>query len=425
MDFQQALDYLYSRLPIFQRQGKAALKPDLSNTRKLLEALDQPQNLFKSVHIAGTNGKGTSAHALASVFQAAGYRTGLYTSPHLKNFTERIRLDGKEISADFVADFVSRMLAAIEEIKPSFFEVTVALAFDFFAREKVDLAVVETGLGGRLDSTNVLEPEVCLITSIGYDHMDLLGDTLPQIAGEKAGIIKSGTPVVIGAHQPDIASVFTEKAAAMSAPIQLNAGQFQIRKENNSVFHIFRDGNPWLSNISRDLPADYFLLNVPGIVMTLESLIQQGWQINRTHIKSGLENIRHHTGLKGRYQVLREKPKVIADVSHNEPGLSGLFDQILKEPHRSLFLIYGTVADKDLGNIIPLLPQAYYCWTEAQVPRKLPATQLQKRMNEQGKEGLTFANVNEALAHCLKLAGEEDLILITGSTFVVAEIENL
>lgn len=428
MNYQQALTYLYERLPMFQRVGAVAFKKDLGNTRRLLEALGNPQNSFKSVHIAGTNGKGSSAHALASILQSAGYKTGLYTSPHLKEFTERIRINGTEVSPEFVGQFVTEHQDLIEAINPSFFEVTVAMAFQHFASEAVDIAIIETGLGGRLDSTNVIDPLVSLITMIGYDHADLLGNTLQAIAGEKAGIIKPGRPVVIGADQPDLLPVFEAKAQEEGAPLKIMR-QMRVVTGEQGVFHqdfeVLETNKPAMT-LRTDITANYFLKNIPGIWGVISELKGQGFDIDDEAIRSGFANIKIQTGLKGRWQIIREKPLVVADVSHNEPGMAQLLDQVSLVPRKRLHLIIGMVRDKDISGVLNLLPkEATYYFTQSSVPRSLPASDLRMQADAMGLPGKSFDNVNEALKEAEKNAHSDDFILICGSTFVVAEIDHL
>lgn len=405
MNYQETLDYLYTRLPMYQRDGKSAYKKDLTNTHRLLAALGHPERKFKSVHIAGTNGKGTSAHALAAILQTSGYRTGLYTSPHLKAFTERIKLDGEEVPPSFVVEFVNDIKGEIEMIAPSFFEITVAMAFSFFAHEKVDIAVIETGLGGRLDSTNVIMPEVSLITNIGWDHMDMLGDTLPKIASEKAGIIKPGTPVVIGEATAETKPVFTAKAKQENAPIT------------------FAQPREWTFG---SLTPDYLKLNLPGILATCSILSERGFPISEKARVEGIANLNQLTGLKGRFQVIQNQPLTIADVSHNLDGLKVLFKQIERIKEGNLHLIYGTVKDKDLNPIFQLFSkETILYWSQSHVPRSLEVSELAIQGVVNGLEGNCFKDVNEALEEAKSKAKPEDLILITGSTFLVAEISDL
>ena len=429
MNYQESLNYLLERLPMFQRVGKAAIKKDLGNTLLLLEALGNPHKEFKSIHIAGTNGKGTSAHALTSVLMAAGYKTGLYTSPHLKSFTERIRIDGIEVSEQFVAEFVTRHQSLIDQVKPSFFEVTVVMAFEYFRQEKVHVAVIETGLGGRLDSTNVIHPLVSLITMIGYDHMDLLGDSLDKIAFEKAGIIKPGTPVVIGNNQQEIRAVFEEVATSREAEIFFCDDYQVVPVKKNllcNTYDVFRGGELLFENLDTDITATYFGYNIPGVLKTLQLLDNGLMSINQESIAEGFSKIKASTGLKGRMQFLGEAPLIIADISHNQPGLTTLFDQLKTEVKGNLHIVFGVVRDKGLSGILPILPTtASYYWTTSSVPRSLPADELRDIAHDHGIGGQSFQNVNDAIAEALKFAAKEDTIVICGSTFVVAEIDSL
>ncbi|MFZ9046002.1 MAG: bifunctional folylpolyglutamate synthase/dihydrofolate synthase, partial [Cyclobacteriaceae bacterium] len=372
MDYQKSLEYLYKRLPMYQRIGKAAVKPNLDNTEQLLSYLENPQNAFKSVHVAGTNGKGSSAHALAAILQKAGFKTGLYTSPHLKSFTERIRINGIPISEDEVVSFTTKMMGQVEVIRPSFFEMTVAMAFDYFRNQKVDIAVIEVGLGGRLDSTNVITPEVSLITCIGYDHMDLLGDTLPKIASEKAGIIKNKTPVVIGTYQKETIDTLCEAAKQLDAPVTI-AKEVKVTEIGVSTATIKYDSRTY----SVDIPATYYCMNIPGVLETVKVMRDKGFVITHEHIVDGLRGMSRITGLKGRFQTLDEEPLIIADVSHNKDGISTLINQVNQHELRELHVIFGTVRDKNMEEILSVLPKnAHYYWTEAKVPRALPGAEL-------------------------------------------------
>lgn len=405
MSYEETLEYLFTRLPMYQREGKSAFKKDLRNITLLLEALGNPQVDFKSIHIAGTNGKGTSAHGLASILQTAGYKTALYTSPHLKNFTERIKIDGEEIGKEAVIRFVESIQMLIGEIQPSFFEITVAMAFDHFARNEVEIAVIETGLGGRLDSTNVILPEISLITNIGFDHMDLLGNTLGEIAGEKAGIIKKSVPVVVGEVIPETKPIFDAKAKEMSAElIYAPAVEFPI-----SASHV----------------PNYLRKNFNGIHAVAELLVRQGWKIGPEAIYEGIRNMNVNTGLKGRFQVLHENPLIVADVSHNLDGLEILFKQIVEMLEGELHLIFGTVKDKDLAPILSLFPSSRIYWTQSSVPRALQVEELATIGQANGLEGQRYGNVNEAIQRAKLNAQPNDIILVTGSTFVVAEIADL
>ena len=426
MTFQQAIDLLYSRLPVFQNQGKTALKLDLSRTYALLEILDNPHLRLKSVHIAGTNGKGSSAHAISAILQASGYKVGLYTSPHLKSFTERIRINGVPISEDDVVDFVQKTETHFDAIAPSFFEVTVAMAFNYFRNEAVDISVIETGLGGRLDSTNVIVPEVCLITGIAWDHADILGNTLEKIAREKAGIIKQRVPVVLGSDQPDILHVFKEAASAKESKLNLEALTYTVEREKlfNNTKRIRVKGPSHNKKIQLDLYADYFLKNIPGVLEVIEELRAKGWIISEDHVVRGLSNVVGLTGLKGRFQKIGDHPLTIADVSHNEQGIAALMEQINHMSFEKLRIIYGAVRDKEVEKIFKLMPTtAEYYLTRCALPRSMPLDELE--VYASGRSYTTFPDVNAALASARKDSSFSDLILVTGSTFVVAEIEEL
>ncbi len=409
MTYLETLDYLYGMLPMYQRVGKAAYKKDLTNTLLLLEALDNPHHKFESVHIAGTNGKGTSAHGIAAIMQTAGYKTGLYTSPHLKRFAERIKINGTEVEDLYVVDFVKRNKHLISAVQPSFFEVTVAMAFDYFASRKIDIAVIETGLGGRLDSTNVISPKLTLITNIGMDHTDILGDTLEKIAFEKAGIIKEHVPIVIGEPQKEVMHVFENAAKEKKSKLISPPQGF-----DSSVF------------VNQTPPSDYLLKNIPGIVTAVEALIDEGWKVTKSQITDGLLRMNVLTGFKGRFQMIGSEPLTIADISHNREGLFILFRQITKMCEGKLHVVFGTVKDKSLTGIFDVLPPgATYYWTEANVPRALPAKTLQTEAKNYNLIGETFQNVTLAMAQAKMTSAINDIILITGSTFVVAEIESL
>jgi len=409
MTYQETLDFLFSQLPMYQKEGKSAYKKDLGNTLALMEALDNPQRKFKSVHIAGTNGKGTCAHGIAAIMQLSGYKTGLYTSPHLKSFTERIRINGEEIEEQQVVSFVGRIAPVLKRIKPSFFEITVAMAFDYFSAKEVDIAIIETGLGGRLDSTNVIVPEASLITNIGFDHVDLLGYTLEQIAEAKAGIIKSGAPVVIGKYQEETFPVFVRKAKEVNTRLVMNQ-DFGWSEDAASY--------PY-----------YKALNKDAVYQLAQVLKSKGWKIPEEYIAKGFLNLETITKLKGRYQVLQSAPKVIADVSHNVEGLSVLFQQVVSSAALAkgkLILIFGTVKDKDLTPIFKLVPKdALIFWTESTVPRSLPVEELAIQGIVAGLKGECFKDVNEAIKMAKQQATADDTVLVTGSTFVVSEIEDL
>jgi dihydrofolate synthase / folylpolyglutamate synthase len=430
MTYQATLDYLYGSLPMFQRVGKVAIKKDLTNTLALCQSLGNPQNQFKSVHIAGTNGKGTSAHSVAAILQAAGYKTGLYTSPHLKNFTERIRVNGEEMPQGKVVAFVEKMKPVLEQVKPSFFEATVAMAFDHFASEQVDIAVVEVGLGGRLDSTNVISPLVSLVTSISYDHMDLLGNTLEEIAGEKAGIIKKNTPVVVGGYYGSLDAVFIDKAKKEDSPVIIARDMYKVENKEYSLFSravsvAKTDGSDSLK-LNLDLTGQYYLKNLPGILCVVDVLRTRGFNITNDAVAKGLSKVKGLTGLKGRWQVLQQRPLMICDVGHNEEGMRELFEQLRENTLEKLYIVLGVVSDKDRSKLWSVLPKdAYYYFTAASIPRALPAEQLFDEAKVEGYSGEVVSDVNEGIALANKKAGEKDVIFVGGSTFVVAEIDQL
>ncbi|MEQ9426871.1 MAG: folylpolyglutamate synthase/dihydrofolate synthase family protein [Cyclobacteriaceae bacterium] len=424
MTYLQAIDYLYNSLPMFQKVGAAAYNKDLSRTIAFCTALGNPHKKFKSVHIAGTNGKGTSAHTLSAVLQSAGYKTGLYTSPHLKSFTERIRIDGIEIDKKFVVDFVIENRELLEKIKPSFFETTVAMAFDHFAKHKVDIAIIEVGMGGRLDSTNIITPEVCLITQIGLDHQQFLGESLAEIALEKAGIIKSGVPVVIGDDHGILESAFIEKASNMNAPITF-ATAIKIEFQNNRKVKLL-SGSLINTELQLSILSTYYLKNIPGIIGVIEELIKAGWQINDAAVQQGFASVQQLTGLKGRWQILSDSPLTICDVCHNTDGIRAIVDQIIKTAHNRLHFVYGTVNDKKIDDILTLLPKsAHYYFTQAKIPRALDASELAEKASNFGLKGESYPDVNQAIASAKSNANNNDMIFIGGSTFIVAEITEL
>ena len=433
MTYAETLDYLFNALPMFQRVGASAYKADLTNTISLCEHLGNPQETFKTIHVAGTNGKGSTSHALASVFQAAGYKTGLYTSPHLKSFTERIRIDGKEITEEDVVEFVANNRAFLDELQPSFFEMTVGMAFWYFAKESVDIAVIEVGMGGRLDSTNVIHPELCVITTIGYDHTQFLGNTLPLIAGEKAGIIKQGVPVVISQTQKETQEVFSQQAAAKQAAIVFADQVWEVTKlpesENPSIQQLANfkvrssDGE---FNLKFGLNGDYQRFNLPGILEAVKQLRNQGWDLSDKALQVGLESISEQTGLKGRWQLLQVNPIILADTGHNEAGIGEVVSQLKKYSYSKLWMVIGMVNDKDISKVLDLLPkEANYIFCQASIPRAMDAHELARKGNEKGLIGQVIPTVSEALEFARKNASPDDLIFVGGSTFVVAEIENL
>ncbi|WP_434036840.1 bifunctional folylpolyglutamate synthase/dihydrofolate synthase [Formosa sp. 4Alg 33] len=404
MTYQETVQWMFSQLPMYQRQGQSAFKKDLSNTIALANHLNHPEHYFKSIHVAGTNGKGSTSHMLASILQEAGYKVGLYTSPHLKDFRERIRINGAEISETFVTDFIASNEAFLAEQKLSFFEMTVGMAFDYFKEEQVDIAVIEVGLGGRLDSTNIITPEVSVITNIGLDHTQFLGTTLPEIASEKGGIIKAKIPVVIGETQEDTEAVFLKIAQSQESKI------------------VFAD-----QTISKTYPSDligtYQEKNIKTVLQTVEEMRLLGYAISEAQVKKGLLNVIKNTGLQGRWQVLQEQPKVVCDTGHNKEGLQEVMKQLQLESFEVLHMVFGVVSDKDVSTILPLLPkQAIYYFCKPDVPRGMPAKDLQASFIASGFKGDVYNSVNEAYKSALLHAKSDDFIYVGGSTFVVAEI---
>jgi len=400
MNYKETLNYLFSRLPMYQRKGITAYKTDLNNIIVASKKLGNPHEKFKSVHIAGTNGKGSTAHILSSILQESGYKIGLYTSPHLKDFRERIKINGKIITKKEVVNFVKKHKNTFEKVSLSFFEFTVALSFNFFAKEKVDIAIIETGLGGRLDSTNIILPELSIITNIGIDHTKILGNTIEKIAKEKAGIIKYNTPIIIGRNQKKTEKVLKEIA----------------NKKNTVLTYALS------YNYDSDLSGNYQKENINTAVSGILELKNQGWKITNKNIKEGLLNTRKNTGILGRWQKLSENPKIICDIAHNEDGLKEIIKQLQATSYKRLHVVFGTVNDKDL-NILSLLPKdAKYYFCKANIPRGLNEKSLKKIANKKGLNGESYSSVKKALEKAKKSANKEDLIFIGGSTFIVAEI---
>ncbi len=426
MNYLQTIDYLYSRLPMYQRDGSKAFKKDLTNTLALCQQLDNPHQKFKSVHIAGTNGKGSSAHMIASILQTAGYKVGLYTSPHLHSFTERIRINGIPIGKEEVADFVSRIKPAIEQVEPSFFEITVAMAFDYFAQSKVDIAIIEVGLGGRLDSTNVITPLVSLITNISYDHKDMLGESLEEIAAEKAGIIKPSVPVVIGQKQEEIAHVFQQKAVENHSEMFFASAEWQLSGGPTSYL-VERAADARKLELALPISADYMALNLLGVIMVIELLGKVGFPVNDDQTITGIGKVFTNTGLKGRWQELGDKPKIVCDIGHNEAGIQSVLRNLKTYDFNRLHIVWGMVKEKETGNILALLPRnASYYFCTPKIPRALEAELLSIEAEKQGIDDRQVVDdVNDAIQAAKENADEADLIFIGGSTFVVAEIKGL
>lgn len=421
-EFENTVQFLYNQLPMFQRDGASAYKKDLTNTIRLCEFLDHPENKFKSVHVAGTNGKGSSSHYLAAVCQQAGYKTGLYTSPHLKSFTERIKINGVEIEKQFVIDFVNRIESMIPIIQPSFFEITVAMCFDYFAKQKVDIAIIEVGMGGRLDSTNVITPEVGLITNISKDHQQWLGNSLEEIAREKGGIIKAGVPVVISEKQP-FSGIFEALAQDKNTQLSFAGDTYQV--VYNAGFDIVKNNQNQLK-LSPNTGAAYQTKNLAGVLKVIDLLNKCGFTLEREVVKEGLENAFKMTGLKGRWQELSTNPYVFCDVGHNEAGLQFVIDQIHQYKYKNLHIVLGMVNDKDISSVLALMPkQANYYFCQAKIPRAMGANLLAQKAAEYNLHGEVVSDVNEAINKAKMVADKDDFIFIGGSNFVVAEIEGL
>jgi dihydrofolate synthase/folylpolyglutamate synthase len=427
MNYQETVEYLFSRLPMFSRIGADAFKKDLTNTIRLCEAVGNPHKKIKSIHIAGTNGKGSTSHMLAAALQTAGYKTGLYTSPHLKDFRERIKINGAWCDKQFVIDFTERIRPLIEEIEPSFFEITVAMAFDYFAQQEVDIAVIEVGLGGRYDSTNIIIPELSIITNIGWDHMNMLGDTLEKIAFEKAGIIKTNIPVVIGETIPESKQVFLTRAAQTSSTVFLAQEERYIANWEHRHHHLFVEvagiGNDSHIQYELDLPGLYQSKNLLTVLSAIHQLHLQGWKISAGDVLKALSQVKRLTGLHGRWELIRQHPDVILDVGHNVDGITQLVRQLELSDYHHLHIVIGMVKDKEIDKVLALLPeQAAYYFTQAQIPRALDAESLMHNAERFGLKGKTFPEVNLALKDALTHAHKEDLVLICGSVFLVGEV---
>ena len=402
MTYQETLNYLFGRLPMYQRKGISAYKSDVGNILAASKYLGNLHTQFKSIHIAGTNGKGSTAHMLASILQESGYKVGLYTSPHLKDFRERIKLNGKMITKKEVVDFVKDYKAIFEEMELSFFEFTVAMAFNYFTSQQVDIAIIETGLGGRLDSTNILNPELTIITNIGLDHTNLLGNTLEEIAAEKGGIIKKNTPIIIGRKQKETNAIFQNIARKKNAPLIYSKNQ---------------------KNYATDLKGKYQKENINTTITAIEQLQEQGWAINSNNIEQGLLKIVTNTQLLGRWQTLSKTPHIICDTGHNEDGIRKITKQLSTTLYKNLHIVFGTVNDKNLASILPLLPNtAKYYFCEADIARAMKVNKLKQEANKYKLKGEVYTSVEKALNHAKKSAQKDDLIFVGGSTFVVAEV---
>ena len=428
MTYDLTLEYIYAQLPMYSRIGAAAFKSDLNNTILLCEHLGNPQHKFKSVHIAGTNGKGSTSHMLAAIFQTAGYKTGLYTSPHLKDFKERIKINGEWITEDYVVAFIARIKPLIEDLSPSFFEITVAMAFEYFMLQQVDIAIIEVGLGGRLDSTNIIIPELSIITNISWDHANMLGNTPEKIAAEKAGIIKHTIPVVIGERQPGTDTIFQEKASLENAPLVF-ASEKRFVAEWQSEINMLVAGVA----VSHTDNKTYYKLDLPGIYQTknlvtvleaVKLLQQQGWDISDEHVHHALQNVKKLTGLHGRWETIHQHPTVILDVGHNEEGIKAIAAQLEIITFHHLRIVIGMVKDKEVDKVLTYLPgTATYYFTRSVIPRALPEQELAEKGKSAGLNGTHYPDVNTALKAALSHADKDDVILVCGSVFVVGEVD--
>lgn len=427
MTYKETLDFLFRALPMFSRVGESAYKKDLTNTLSLCESIDHPQKKFKTIHIAGTNGKGSTSHMLAAVLQTAGYKTGLYTSPHLKDFRERIKVNGEMCEEAFVIDFTERIQPMIQKIQPSFFEITVAMAFEYFALQKVDIAIIEVGLGGRLDSTNIISPELSIITNIGWDHMNLLGNSLEEIAFEKAGIIKEATPVVIGEYTDITKPIFEKRAMDESAPIYWATEERWVSDFTMAAHHIditvAEKRNDDRQIFQLDLPGIYQTKNVLTVLTAIEILNRKNWNISQSSIHKALSHVKKLTGLHGRWEVIQEKPLLVLDVAHNEDGIQQVVRQIELVGAQEVHIVIGMVKDKDRNKVFDLLPKkAHYYFTKAPIPRALDEKILMQEAAEKNLQGTSYALINDAVKQALHHATEKDLILVCGSVFVVGEV---
>ncbi|MDR0230926.1 MAG: bifunctional folylpolyglutamate synthase/dihydrofolate synthase [Dysgonamonadaceae bacterium] len=422
MNYTQTLDYLYNSLPVFQKIGSSAYKEGLENSHAIDQRLNHPHQKYKTIHVAGTNGKGSTSHLLAAILQKSGYKTGLYTSPHLVDFRERIKINGKMISEDYVVSFVDKHIDFFDQIHPSFFEVTTAMAFDYFAHEEVDVAVIEVGLGGRLDCTNIITPDVSIITNISFDHIALLGNTLSAIAAEKAGIIKPNIPVVIGETLPETKNVFLQKAHSEKAPVVL------VEEENPILSAELSDTGKWIfatkdyPNLIGELGGLVQEKNAATVLCAIRILKEKGYKISDSAVYEGFAKVVEITGLQGRWQCIGTNPKIILDTGHNVDGIKFLVKQLEKEKQNRLNIVIGIVEDKDVDSILKLLPKdAIYYFTKASIPRALNETILADKALCFGLKGKSYSTVGQAIDAAREIAGVKDVIFIGGSTFVVAD----
>lgn len=429
MNYEETIEFLYARLPMFTRVGVAAYKKDLHNTIALCEALNHPQQHFKTIHVAGTNGKGSVSHMLAAILQQAGYKTGLYTSPHIKQFGERIRINGKMIEEQFVVDFVQRTHTIVDSIEPSFFEMTVGMAFEYFAQEKVDIAVIETGLGGRLDSTNIINPELSVITNIGYDHMNILGNTLELIAHQKAGIIKTNVPAVLGEYLPQTKPIFEAEATVQSATLVFASDVYSISHVHNedNFLHceVINNETQQSRLLQLDLNGWYQQQNLCTVLAAVDELKKLDFLISDEVLATALRSVKQLTGMRGRWDVVQQQhPTIIEDVAHNEDGIKQVLLQLQNNyPTASIHFVLGFVSDKDVTHVLDLFPkQAHYYFTNAHIPRAMPYQQLMQLATSKGLNGEGYDDVNDAIAAATTHAGPNDVVMVCGSFFIIAEI---
>lgn len=422
MTYDETVNYLFNCAPPFQQIGGAAYKEGLENSITLDAHLGYPHKNFRTIHIAGTNGKGSCSHTLASILQTAGYKVGLYTSPHLIDFRERIRVNGKPVSKEFVVEFVKKEKSFFEPLNPSFFELTTAMAFTYFAQEAVDIAIIEVGLGGRLDCTNIITPELCVITNISIDHTQFLGNTLSEIAMEKAGIIKSYTPVIIGETTQETKEIFVKKSSEMNAPILFAEDAEFIKKATSQTDGYIYETN-LLGTFRGELGGDYQVKNTNTVLTATFQLIGMGYNITVENIRSGFANISSTTGLMGRWQPIEKKPKTVCDVGHNIGGIKYIVNQLEKQKYKKLRIVFGMVSDKDVDKILSIMPKnAIYYFTQAKIKRALPFKEMQCKASKYGLNGNAFPTVNEALQAARQEASDEDFIFIGGSCFIVADL---
>lgn len=423
MDYQETLTYLYNSAPLFQQVGSAAYKEGLENTYTLDEYFGHPHRRFRTIHIAGTNGKGSCSHTLAAILQSAGYKVGLYTSPHLVDFRERIRINGTPVSQQFVIEFVEKHRHFFEPLHPSFFELTTAMAFLYFAEQAVDIAVIEVGLGGRLDCTNIIQPDLSLITNISFDHVQFLGNTLAQIAGEKAGIIKPHTPVVIGETTPETKPVFLDKALSVDAPIIFAEEEHLLYNASHEANGNYLYQTADYADLKGELGGLCQEKNTNTLLSALRQLKQTGYRFSETDVRNGFANVCELTGLQGRWQRLANHPTVICDTGHNVGGIRYIAEQLSRQHYDRLRIVIGMVNDKDIRGVLALLPtDASYYFTQASVKRALPAEEVQKQASAFGLKGNAYPNVKIALKEALAQSGPQDLIFIGGSSFIVADL---